>query len=176
MGSYKVDVLALDDRPVVPIRDGEVRVKLAYISLDSSNLMWLKLLTGWMEEVHVDDIMKGSSIAFVETSKTDGFQVGYLVSGPINWSIRANISVDLSTLLNKNDSKPITTHLSIFSHVGRAAMIGMCYVGKIKAGESVLVSGAAGATGSLACKIAKAQKRKTARLLVLAAEKRSAIG
>ena len=156
-GDYKADVLALEERPLLPIKDGEVRVKLAYISLDPSNLMWLKLLPGWMEKVNIGDIMKGPSVAFVEASKAEGFQVGDLVSGPINWSTRANISANLLTLLNKDDNKPITTHLSIFSHVGRAAMLGMRYVGKIQAGETVLVSGAAGATGSLACQIAKAQ-------------------
>lgn len=52
---------------------------------------------------------------------------------------------------------PLETHLSIFSHVGRAAAIGLFEIGKLAKNDVVVVSGAAGATGSLAAQIAKAQ-------------------
>ena len=157
VGPYTADVLTLEDRPVRELKHGEVLLKVLHISLDPSNLMWLKLLPGWMENVKVGDTMKGPSIALVEESQAENFSKGDVVSGPIDWTKLAVINANLLTKLTIKDNVPLETHLTIFSHVGHAAMIGMNEVAKIKSGETVLVSAAAGATGSLACQIAKAR-------------------
>ncbi len=68
VGAYRADVLKLEPRPAPDPGEGELLVRTLYLSLDPSNLMWLKLLPGWMEEVHVGDIMKGPSLAVVERS------------------------------------------------------------------------------------------------------------
>jgi NADPH-dependent curcumin reductase CurA len=58
--------------------------------------------------------------------------------------------------INPLPDEPIESYLSIFSHVGRAAVMGLLEVGELKPSDTVLVSGAAGATGALASQIAKA--------------------
>lgn len=157
VGRYRPDVLGLEDRPPASLRPGQVRVRTLLLSLDPSNLMWLKLQPGWMEDVKVGDVMKGPSLAVVEESADPGFSPGDLVSGPIDWSVRSNVAAAVLKRHDPADGRPLTSRLTIFSHVGQAAMIGMRWVGKVRKGEVVLVSGAAGATGSLACQIALAE-------------------
>ena len=157
VGPYKADVLALEDRPLSPLQENQVQLKSLFLSLDPSNLMWLKLLPGWMEEVNIGDIMKGPSIAIVEDSNSVNFKAGDFVTGPINWSTRSTISANLLKKINHPEQRPLETNITVFSHVGLAAIIGTQEIAKIKNGETVLVSGAAGATGSLACQIALAK-------------------
>ncbi len=156
VGRYRPDVLALRERPLAELAEGELRVRTLLLSLDPSNLVWLKLLPGWMEEVHVGDVMKGPSLGVVEQSRHPDFATGDLVSGALDWRLRSNVPAAAVLPLRRLPGVPLEAHLSIFSHVGRAAMIGMTMVGRVRPGDVVLVSGAAGATGSLACQIALA--------------------
>lgn len=155
VGRYTPDVLALEERPLALPEEGELQVRTLQLSLDPSNLMWLKLLPGWMEEVRVGDIMKGPSVAVVERSRHPRFKQGDIVTGPLEWRLQSNVAATLATRIEPVPGVPLTDHLAVFSHVGRAAWIGMSMIGKVRAGDVVLVSGAAGATGSLACQIAK---------------------
>ena len=76
VGAYRADVLKLEARPEPEPGTGELLVRTLYLSLDPSNLMWLKLLPGWMEEVRVGDVMKGPSLAVVERSNDPSFVPG----------------------------------------------------------------------------------------------------
>jgi hypothetical protein len=156
VGRYTVDVLGLEDRPLDEPAEGELRVRTIYLSLDPSNLMWLKLLPGWMEDVRVGDVMKGPSIAVVERSRHRDFAPGDIVTGPLQWRRHSNIPASAVSRAHPAAADSLEANLSIFSHVGRAALIGMMFVGRARPNDVVLVSGAAGATGSLACQIAKA--------------------
>ena len=156
VGRYRPDVLALEDRPLGDPGPGELLVRTLRLSLDPSNLMWLKLQPGWMEEVKVGDIMKGQALAVVEESRSAGFAPGDIVAGMAPWRPRSVIAAEAVAPVRLAPGVPLDSHLSIFSHVGRAAMIGMTLVGRVRRGDVVLVSGAAGATGSVACQIAMA--------------------
>jgi NADPH-dependent curcumin reductase CurA len=155
VGRYTPDVLTLEERALPLPEESELRVRTLHLSLDPSNLMWLKLSPGWMEEVRVGDIMKGPSVAVVESSRHPQFKCGDIVTGPLEWRLRSNVPAAQATRVELFPGVPLTDHLAVFSHVGRAAWIGMSMIGKVRAGDVVLVSGAAGATGSLACQIAK---------------------
>lgn len=138
-----------------PLAD-QLVVRPFFISLDPSNLMWLKLQKGWMEEVKVGDVMKGQALAIVEQSNATEFAPGDIVRGLIEWSTRSTINADQVERIITRDYRPTDSYLTIFSHVGRAAMIGLTEVANIKPSDTVLISTAAGATGSLACQIARA--------------------
>ncbi len=156
VGRYTSDVLSLQHRPLPQLEPGAVQVRTLYLSLDPSNLMWLKLLPGWMEEVRIGDIMKGPSIAVVERSADPALSPGDIVTGALDWRLRSVVPAASLIHISTADDVPLEAHLSIFSHVGKAALIGMTVVGRVRPGDVVLVSGAAGATGSLACEIAMA--------------------
>ena len=155
VGAYNPDVLKLESRPLPAPQEGELLVRTLMISLDPSNLVWLKLLPGWMENVQVGDIMKGPSLGVVEESRDPAFKVGDIITGPLQWRERSVLPAALARGIGTVPHVPLEDHLTIYSHVGRAAYVGMKYVGQVRSGDVVLVSGAAGATGSLAAQIAK---------------------
>ena len=155
VGAYRADVLKLEPHPEPAPRNGELLVRTLYLSLDPSNLMWLKLLPGWMEEVRVGDVMKGPSLAVVERSNDPSFVPGDLVTAALPWRLRSMIPAAAATPFRPDPRLSPAAQFTIFSHVGRAALIGMTLVAGVRRGETALVSGAAGATGSLACQIAR---------------------
>ncbi len=155
VGRYRPDVLRLEQRQVPAPAEGELLVRTLYISLDPSNLVWLKLLPGWMEDVKVGDIMKGPSLGVVEISRHPAYAPGDIVTGPLQWRPRSVVQGALVRGIAAAPNAPLADHLTIYSHVGRAAYIGMMIVGRVRPGDTVLVSGAAGATGSVAAQLAK---------------------
>jgi len=155
-GRYQPDVLGLEERPVGEPGPEEVRVRTLYLSLDPSNLVSLRLQPGWIEDFTVGDVFRGRALAVVEASGSSAFAVGDLVSGSLPWSTRSIVRASALAPLDSLDSVPLATHLTLFSHVGHAASIGITEVGQVRPGEVVLVSGSAGATGRLAAEIALA--------------------
>jgi len=127
------------------------------MSLDPTNLNWLKLDPRLQAiPFGVGDPMIGVSIGVVVESRSSTYTVGDFVTGMWGWR-----RFDVVDPLFVRSTKPATEmsfeqQLAIFSHVGRAAAGGMTLVGDIKPTDAVLVSGAAGAIGSLAAQIAKA--------------------
>jgi NADPH-dependent curcumin reductase CurA len=157
VGLYSRDVLRFEDRAVPAPAAGEVLLRPILLSLDPSNLMWLKLEPGWMEDVRIGDVMKGPAIAAVEQSNDAGLAPGDLVFGALNWQSRSVVPGAELVRLPPRPGMPLEDRLTLFSHVGRAALIGIAEIGRVRAGETVLVSAAAGATGSIAAQIAKAR-------------------
>ncbi|MGY1838150.1 MULTISPECIES: zinc-binding dehydrogenase [unclassified Modestobacter] len=160
--SYTPDVLELSERRLPSVADGDIHVRVLYLSLDPTNRNWLKLdpVNTLYEKIgrnlSVGDSMVGELIGRVEESRATGFERGDLVAGIGEWQDEAVVPADRMRRVKLREGEPLASHLTIFSHVGLAAMVGMHEVARIAQGETVLVSAAAGATGRLAVGIAKA--------------------
>jgi NADPH-dependent curcumin reductase CurA len=102
-------------------------------------------------------VMLGAGVGVVEQSRTSAFAPGDLVQGMWGWELYSVARPALLKRIQASDGIPLEAYLSIFSHVGHAAAAGMIEVGDLKPTDVVVVSGAAGATGSLAAQIAKAE-------------------
>lgn len=163
LGRYSADCLRLEERKPVPLEPGEVRLRTIYLSLDPTNRNWLKLgnATTVVDKVDVTlkvgDVMLGQMLGVIEESRADGYNPGDLVGALARWETHPVIKAKLVRRITPAPNEPFSTYLSLFSHIGRAALIGMKHVLDVRAGETVLVSGAAGATGSVAVGIAKAR-------------------
>lgn len=157
-GEYNPDCLRLEQREIPELSSNEILVKTYLISLDPTSRNWLKLEpSSTFLPLSVGDVMIGQAVGIVEKSASPDFSQGDLVRGMWGW---ANYSVANSMYVEKipkATTVPLEAYLSIFSHIGRAAAIGLFEVGKLKPSDVVVVSGAAGATGSLAAQMAKAQ-------------------
>jgi len=132
-------------------KDGEALVKVRYISLDAANRAWMHGAT-YRSAIEANSVMAGGGIAEVVTSKAPGFAAGDLVWADTGWQ-------DYATLPAKHLSKmpkiePMTHLLSIFGVAGLTAYFGLLEIGKPKAGETVVVSAAAGSVGSIVGQIA----------------------
>ncbi len=138
------------DRPEVP--DGQVLCRVLWLSIDAAQRAWLQAAT-YRSAVKVGDTMPGFALAQVVESRSDDFAVGDIVSGDLLWQDYVVAKPgDLSRIVPK---RPLSNYLSVLGITGLTAYFGLLDIGEAKAGETVVVSGAAGATGSLVGQIAK---------------------
>ncbi|MBN9586915.1 MAG: NADP-dependent oxidoreductase [Afipia sp. 62-7] len=133
-------------------KDGEVLVRVLYISLDAANRAWMQGAT-YRSAVEANSVMAGGAIAEVIASHAPGFTPGDLVFGDTGWQDYA--AVPAKALVKVPRIDPITHLLSVYGVAGLTAYFGLLNVGKPKSGETVVVSAAAGSVGSFVGQIAK---------------------
>jgi len=157
LGTYDPSCLRLDESTVRPLKQGEVLIKTNFLSLDPVSRSWLKLdHPSAFLPLKVGDTMVGVALGTVQQSSTSGLAPGDLVRGIWGWELYSIANPMLLEKIEPNPDIPVEAHLSVFSHVGRAATLGMLIVGGLKSSDTVVVSAAAGTTGAIAAQIAKA--------------------
>ncbi|MEM9287178.1 MAG: NADP-dependent oxidoreductase [Pseudomonadota bacterium] len=138
------------------IGDGEILVRSLYFSMDPTQRGWLHEEDNYVEPVQIGAPMRAGGIGQVVDSKLDGFAAGDLVNGTLTWGDYSVMSAEGFVPPRKIDrSMPLTWHMSAFGITTLTAYFGMLRVADLKEGDVVLISGAAGATGSAAAQIAK---------------------
>jgi len=142
------------EEPVRSLADGEILVRNIYLSLDPANRGWVRERASYVEPVQIGDVMRGLTIGVVEESRNQRFSKDDIVSGKIGWQDYA-ISTGSDLREIRPGPLPLTAHLGLFGMVGMTAYFGLLDVGKPKAGETLVVSGAAGAVGSIVGQIGK---------------------
>jgi NADPH-dependent curcumin reductase CurA len=142
------------EEPVRNLEDGEVLVRNIYLSLDPANRGWVRERASYVEPVQIGDVMRGLTIGVVEESRNQRLSRGDIVSGTIGWQ-DYGISDGSDLQVIPPSPLPLTAHLGLFGMVGLTAYFGLLDVGKPRAGETLVVSGAAGAVGSIVGQIGK---------------------
>jgi NADPH-dependent curcumin reductase CurA len=133
-------------------KDGEALLRVRYISLDAANRAWMHGAT-YRSAVEANTVMAGGGIAEVVASKAPGLKPGDIVFGDTGWQEYA--AVPSKHLSKMPRLEPMTHLLSVYGIAGLTAYFGLLDVGKPKAGETVVVSAAAGSVGSIVGQIAK---------------------
>ena len=133
-------------------KDGEVLLKVRYISLDAANRAWMHSAT-YRAAVEANTVMAGGGIAEVVSSKDSSLKPGDIVFGDTGWQEYA--AVPAKHLSKMPRLEPMTHLLSVYGIAGLTAYFGLLDIGKPKAGETVVVSAAAGSVGSIVGQIAK---------------------
>lgn len=151
-GKLSSDHFRLSEAAIPAPGEGEVLVKTRYISLDAANRAWMQGAT-YRAALAAGDVMAGGSLAEVVESKTPGLTKGDLVFADTGWQDYAVLAG--KSLSKLPDLKPITHLLSVYGVAGLTAYFGLLECGQPKAGETVVVSAAAGSVGSLVGQIAK---------------------
>ena len=145
----------------VPVRapdPGEFLVRNLYFAFEPAMRGWLNDVKSYMPPVGLGEVMRASTVGEVIASQHEGFPVGTLVSGMLGWQEYATIDDSAGPM---GAARPLppgvdpVLSLSALGGTGMTAYFGMMDIGKPKDGDVVLVSGAAGATGSVAGQIAK---------------------
>ncbi|AEH02348.1 NADP-dependent oxidoreductase [Lacinutrix sp. 5H-3-7-4] len=136
------------------IADGEILLEAAYVSVDPYLRGRMSDAKSYVEPFKLNEPVHSGVVAKVTASKNDKFQVGDYVSGMLNWSTQ---QVSNGEGLNKVDPEkaPLSAYLGILGMTGLTAYLGLTEIGKPKEGETIVVSGAAGAVGSVVGQIAK---------------------
>ena len=134
--------------------DGTLVVRTLYLSFDPTQRGWMEDRESYLPPVAIGEPMRSSGVGQVIESRLDGFEVGDFVHGLLGWQEYAFCGPGMSKV---PEGMPITLPLHVLGLTGLTAYFGMLEIGKPKPGETVVVSGAAGATGSIAGQIARIQ-------------------
>lgn len=152
--------LELVSEELAPLADGEALVRTLYLSLDPTNRLWMSDMRQYSPPVVIGDVMRGIGIGEVVESRRADLPVDTLVSGYTDWQeYRVTGADDERPLTALPDPlpAPLSAFLGILGHTGLTAYIGLELVGGVAEGETVAVSAAGGAVGSVVGQIAKAR-------------------
>jgi hypothetical protein len=158
VGKIKTTDFDLVEEPVPTPGPGDAVIRNLYLSLDPTNRIWMSDMDQYMPPVEIGAVMRGGGIGKVIASNSDAFKVGDTVSGLLGWQDYY--------VTGPNDEIPVgvlpaelpvglPTMLGACGLTGLTAYFGLLELGQPKAGETVVVSAAAGAVGSVVGQIAK---------------------
>ncbi len=157
-GSPRPDDFAVVTNAMRPANDGEVVIQNLYASLDAG-------FRNWMDEGSTDHILPempigapvmGLTLGRVVESRHQGFQVGELLMARLAWEeYSITDATDFFVRVPTDLDCPLSWHLGILGDTGLSAYFGLSDIGRPKSGETVVISAAGGAVGSVAGPIAK---------------------
>lgn len=141
------------ETPVGEPAEGQVLVRTLYVSLDPAMRGWMDDRPSYIPPVGLGEVMRALGVGEVIASRHEGFAAGDRVAGQLGWQQYAIL--DGAQLDPVPAEVPPTLALGPLGMIGMTAYFGLLDVGQPKSGETVLVSGGAGAVGSLVGQIAK---------------------
>jgi NADPH-dependent curcumin reductase CurA len=149
--------LELVEEQIPDLGDGQALVRNQLLSLDPTNRIWMSDIRGYMPPVPIDAVMRGLGVGEVIESKRDDMPVGATVSGFVGWQEHvlvddAQLEAPLNVLPDPLPA-PLPVFLGALGHTGITAYIGIDNAG-LKEGETIVISGACGAVGSIAGQLA----------------------
>ncbi|NND80064.1 MAG: NADP-dependent oxidoreductase [Maribacter sp.] len=154
-GEADASTWSLETNPIPEIGEGEILIKHHYISLDPAMRGWMNEGKSYIEPMAIGSVMRAGSVGeVIDTKNHPKFKVGDFVSG---FGGVQQYAVSDGTNLYPVDPNlaPLPTYIGTLGMPGMTAYFGILEVGKIKEGDIVVVSGAAGAVGSIVGQIAK---------------------
>ncbi len=158
VGMVKESDFELVEEPLAEIADGEVLVRNLFLAFEPAMRGWLDDVPSYIPPVQIGEVMRASSVGQIVESKNDDFAVGQIVSGMLGWQqyfVTDGTPGPFGGLSLVPDGIPPQRMLSVLGGTGLTAYFGINEIHPIQEGDNVLVSGAAGATGSVASQIAR---------------------
>ena len=155
VGDITDDVLSLENEAIPEPGEGECLFRLNYLSLDPTNRVWMSDIEQYMEPVALGDPMRGVVCGTVIKSNSPAFKEGDIVSGIGSWADYQIGSPASVGLLGSTGDVPVIDAFGTLALVGPTAYFCLLDIGNPQPGETVVVSTAAGAVGSLVGQIAK---------------------
>jgi hypothetical protein len=155
VGEIKDNDLIFKDSNLNGVNDGEVLIKNIYLSLDPANRGWMSGKASYVDAMQIGDIMRGGTIGIVEESKNEKFKTGDAVQYQGGWQEYCINDGKGLRVIPLNTGLELPSFLSVMGMPGMTAYFGLLDVLKPKENETIVVSGAAGAVGSLVSQIAK---------------------
>ena len=154
-GMVDDSIVALESAPAPEPGAGEFLVQVRYLSIDPTIRTWMNDVQGYLPPIGLGEVVRGAGIGEVVSSNDESYRPGQLVFGMTGWQ-------DYTVGSPANPLQPLPEGIdpllaiNVFGATGMTAYFGLLDVGRMKEGDVVVVSGAAGATGSSVGQIAKA--------------------
>src|SRR5215470_582074 len=134
--------------------DGEALIRTTYVGIDAAARTWLNDQPSYLPPVQIGEVIRAAGIGEVVESRCDAYAVGDIVTTLTGFQDYVIVRDDLFTTPVEGLTDQLTV-LSVYGPTRAPAYFGMTGVGKPRSGETVVVSAAAGATGSVAGQIAR---------------------
>ena len=151
-GLFKESDFTWSEEQIGSPGEGQVLVRNVYLSLDPTNRVWATQ-DSYMPAVPIGDVMRGGTIGVVEESNDPTLAPGDIVQGLLGWQLYGIVPARALSKLPKGI--PLTAFMGLLGHIGLTAYFGLIDIGAPKEGETLVVSAAAGAVGSLVGQIGK---------------------
>jgi NADPH-dependent curcumin reductase CurA len=151
-GKIAADTFQWTETPIPVAREGEALVRTRMLSLDPANRAWMMGKT-YRDALEPGQVMSGFAIGEVVESKTGGLKAGDIVEGDWGWQDYA--ALPAKRLTRRTTDAPLEMLIGPLSVTGLTAYFGLLNIGQPKPGDTVLVSAAAGAVGTMVGQIAK---------------------
>jgi NADPH-dependent curcumin reductase len=148
------------EEPAPEPADGQILVELAYLSLDPAMRGWMNEARSYVPPVGIGEVMRAGGIGRVTESRHPSFTAGELVSGMFGVQ-RYALSDGQGVRTIDTSLAPAPVHLGVLGMTGLTAYFGLLDVGRPEPGQTVVVSGAAGAVGNVAGQIARIKGCRT---------------
>lgn len=156
-GRIGPNTFELSEQTVPDLADGEALVRVEWISLDPTNRMWINDTPSYLPPVGIGEVMRAAGLGRVVASKNPNYAVGQYVQGLLGWQEYAVASASSFLMpVDIADGVSPSAYLGALGSTGLTAWVGIRDIGKPQPGETVVVSAAAGAVGSVAGQLAKA--------------------
>jgi NADPH-dependent curcumin reductase len=152
LGAHNVRV----EQEAIPVPgEGEALARVRYLSIDPTIRTWMDDAPGYLPPIGIDEVVRCGGIAEVIESNSSRYSVGDLLFGMTGWQDYMIADEGARTMQGLPPGISPTAALSVFGVTGMTAYFGLLDVGRVREGDVVVVSGAAGATGSTVGQIAK---------------------
>lgn len=150
------DNFELQETVVPELLEGEFLVRNHYLAFEPAQRGWLNNVPSYIPPVAIGEVMRAMAVGEVVASRHSEYQVGDRLSGGFGWQEYAvSDGSELLPVAKIPDDVPISYPLHIYGLTGLTAYFGFLELGQPEAGDTVVISGAAGATGSTVGQIAK---------------------
>jgi NADPH-dependent curcumin reductase CurA len=147
----------LVEQTVPEPKDGEILVQVLYISMDPTNRVWMRDIPQYLPPVAIGDVMRALGLGRVVQSRSAHYREGDLVQGITGWQDYFVLHEDAKgyVRLPADPGIPLPTLLGAAGMSGVTAYYGLTDIAPVQAGETLIVSAAAGSVGSIAGQIGK---------------------
>jgi NADPH:quinone reductase len=153
-GMPTLDNFNIVDAEVPEPKDGEVLLRTRFLSVDPYMRGRMRDQKSYVPPFALNEVIAGGVVAEVIESRAPAFQPGDIVTGMLGWRLYSVARAEVVRKVDPNIA-PVTTALGVLGMPGLTAYFGLLDIGQPKEGETVVVSGAAGAVGMTVCQIAK---------------------
>ena len=144
----------LEEEPIPEPGDGECLVQVSYLSVDPYMRGRISGRKSYATPVEIGEVIVGNAVGRVLASRTDRFSAGDYVHGNMGWQEYATPSEDLLRRVDPG-AAPLSAYIGVLGMPGLTAYYGLLRVAGVNPGETVCVSGGAGAVGSAVGQIAR---------------------
>ena len=164
--------LRLDDSAPVPEPgEGQALIRIRYLSIDPTIRTWMDDAPGYLPPIGLGDVVRSGGVGEVVATRSDRYQPGDLVFGMLGWQEYALADGGEASMTVLPPGVDPTVAIGVLGVTGMTAYFGLFDIGRPKPGDTVVVSGAAGATGSVVGQLARIEGAGTVVGIAGSAEK-----